>query len=204
MIRCKTKPPAIPERFVWAANLLQPRSTGNILEIGCGVGLLAAQVAGTLTSGRYYAVDPSYTRLAQAKKRNQTFIDQGKINIQGTKFLEADLPLSFFQCIVAFNVNVFFQDAAEELKKIATLLSPGGAFFIFYQAPFEIDLTAAAPAIKNLEKNAYEIIDTHLKEFQPTSAICIIARPIPQSPIPVTTDDKKAAQNTKGEKDFIP
>ncbi|MES2891260.1 MAG: class I SAM-dependent methyltransferase [Bacteroidota bacterium] len=176
MKQVKIKTPTIPERFTWAAGLLDIHPGENVLEIGCGVGLLAAEVAVKLISGRYYAVDPSPSRLVQAKKRNKQFVEEGIVNFQEAKFVDADLPVTFFHRVVAFNVNIFFQDPAPELCKVKNLLHPEGSLFLFYQAPFEIDLTAAAPAIKNLEENGFRIKDVPLKALQPTSALCIIAQ----------------------------
>lgn len=176
MPRSKVNTSAIPERFVWAAGLLQHSPVENILEIGCGVGLLVAQVAQTITTGRLYAIDQSPSRLAKARKRNRGFIEQGKLYLEEVGFLEADLPQSFFHRIVAFNVNTFFQEPLQELAKIKTLLHPAGKLFLFYQAPFEIDADAAAPMVKNLEENGFTILDIQWKQLNPTSAICVIAK----------------------------
>ena len=178
MPRFKVNTSAIPERFVWAAGLLQHSPVENILEIGCGVGLLVAQVAKTITTGRLYAIDKSPLRLLKARKRNRRFIDQGIVYLEETGFIKADLPLSFFHRILAFNVNVFFQEPRQELAKIKTLLHPEGKLFLFYQAPFEIDADAAGPLVKNLEKNGFTILEIEWKQLNPTSAICVIANSI--------------------------
>src|SRR5918993_3521396 len=106
MSRFKVNTSTIPERFVWAAGLLQHSPEENMLEIGCGVGLLVAQIAERITTGRVYALDQSPSRVAKARKRNRGFIDQGKLYLEEAGFMEADLPLSFFHRIVAFNVNI--------------------------------------------------------------------------------------------------
>ena len=149
-----------------------------MLEIGCGVGLLVAQIAERITTGRVYAIDQSPSRVAKARKRNRGFIDQGKLYLEEAGFMEADLPLSFFHRIVAFNVNLFFQDPRQELAKIKTLLHPAGKLFLFYQAPFEIDADAAGPLVKNLEKYGFTILGIQCKQLNPTSAIGVIAKPI--------------------------
>ena len=178
MPRSKVNTSPIPERFVWAAALLQHSPVENILEIGCGVGLLVAQVAKTLTTGRLYAIDQSPSRLAKARKRNRRFIEEGKLYLEEVGFMEADLPQFFFHRIVAFNVNTFFQEPRQELAKIKTLLHPTGKLFLFYQAPFEIDADAAGPLVKNLEKNDFAILEIEWKQLNPTSAICVIGKSI--------------------------
>jgi cyclopropane fatty-acyl-phospholipid synthase-like methyltransferase len=39
------------EKFTWAVRLLKLKTIHNILEIGCGAGLLAEQIAHRLTTG---------------------------------------------------------------------------------------------------------------------------------------------------------
>ena len=177
MCPIKVHTSAIPERFVWAAGLLQHSPVENLLEIGCGVGLLVAQIAGTITTGRVYAVDQSPSRLLKARKRNWRFIEEGVVYLEEAGFMEADLPPSFFHRILAFNVNLFFQEPRQELTKIKTLLHPAGKLFLFYQAPFEIDVDAAQPLVKNLESNNFSILDIQWKQLIPTSAICVVAKP---------------------------
>ena len=41
----------IPSRFIWAAGLLDIKPANKILEIGCGAGLLAEQIANKLRTG---------------------------------------------------------------------------------------------------------------------------------------------------------
>jgi ubiquinone/menaquinone biosynthesis C-methylase UbiE len=166
----------IPERFKWATALLEIKPSGNILEIGCGAGIFAEQIAGYLTTGKLVAIDRSAPMISKAKKRNQKFIEQGITSFAQSDFLKADLPAGGFDKIVAFNVNFFWKNPAKELLKIKPLLKPGGRLYVFYQLPYEINSEAATPIRQKLLENSFKIIGVHFQQLIPASAFCIIAQ----------------------------
>jgi ubiquinone/menaquinone biosynthesis C-methylase UbiE len=167
-----------PKRFLWATELLEIKPTDHILEIGCGAGILAEQIATRLTSGKLIAIDKSSSMVDKAQQRNSRFIDNGVSSFLAADFLKAELSRSYFNSIVAFNVNFFWKNPVLELLYIKQLLKPNGKLYVFYQAPFEITINAAEPIKQKLENNAFRIVIIQLKEFSPTSAFCIVAQPI--------------------------
>ena len=166
------------ERFFWANNILDVQPADSILEIGCGAGLLAEQIATKLSTGKLVAIDKSEAMLDKAIKRNQCFVEKGTAHFFATSFLMSGLPRSVFNKIVAFNVNFFWKNPVRELKLAQQLLKRGGKLFIFHQAPYNITIQAAQPVINNLETSAFEILDVQLKKLTPTPAFCIIAKPV--------------------------
>lgn len=167
----------IPERFLWATEMLDIQADQNILEIGCGAGLLAEQINKKLTDGKFTAVDKSVAMVQKAIERNCSSIELGKANFIISDFRRAELPKLFFDSIVAFNVNFFWKDSKIELALIRTAIKKTGRLFVFYEYPFEIDVTAAEPIKKKLKENNYKIVATKFQEFGPASAFCIIAKP---------------------------
>jgi SAM-dependent methyltransferase len=166
-----------PDRFLWAADVMQLDAAGHLLEIGCGVGLLAEQICRQLSSGQLIAIDRSASMIEKAIKRNHRFVESGKVRFIGADFLEAALPAAAVDTIVAFNVGFFGKESPEELEQIRALLKPSGKLFVFLQAPFEINLQYAKPFRENLLRNGFEIIGSQLKKLHPVSACCIIAQP---------------------------
>lgn len=164
-----------PERFLWAASLLKIEPHQEILEIGCGVGLLAELICSKLTNGHYTAVDKSAPIIKKAQMRNHDFIKAGKASFIISEFSEASLPSSFYDTITAFNVNFFWKDQPAILIKLKNALKPYGKLYIFYQAPFEINIHDVDPVKQNLLKASFEIIEIQTKKLTPTSAICISA-----------------------------
>src|SRR3990170_4679571 len=110
--------PEMHERFKWAVELLNIKRTQNILEIGCGSGLLAEQIACRLTTGKLIAIDKSSLMLEKAKKRNNEFIDKGVSEFLEADFAKSQLQQFFFDSIVAFNVPVFLKNPVRELHLI--------------------------------------------------------------------------------------
>jgi len=63
--------PPMPERFTWAASYLPLQPHHQVLEIGCGNGLLAQLIADKLTTGFVLGIDQSVYAITQTRKRNQ-------------------------------------------------------------------------------------------------------------------------------------
>lgn len=147
----------------------------RVLEIGCGAGILVEQMAEKIRSGRITAIDRSAGMISMASKRNARFISAGKVKLITGDFTDSRFQKSEFKKIVAFNVNFFWKDPKQELRIIKKILKPGGELYIFYQAPFDIDITAAEPIKEKLEENYFEITETILKTMKPTSVFCIKA-----------------------------
>ena len=165
----------VPERFIWAADLLEVKPKDSVLEIGCGVGLLVAEVAKRLDGGAVTAIDKSGPMLEKARKRNQLAMEQGLVKFCHVTFLGFFERSAVFDKIVAFNVNFFWHNPEAELKRIKSLLKTGGRLYVFHQSPFEIDEQAAGPVTENLLANGFEVKDIVFKKMHPTSAFCIIA-----------------------------
>jgi ubiquinone/menaquinone biosynthesis C-methylase UbiE len=166
-----------PERFLWAAKLMRVQPADTVLEIGCGAGLLAEQIASRLSTGHLTAIDRSAAMIAKAQKRNQRFIDAGTARFMTGEFSTTKLPEAHFNSIVAFNVNFFWKDGTKELNMIRHCLQPKGRLYVFYQAPYEIDANAAKPIEQQLKAHSFSIADTMLKKMVPTAALCIVAQP---------------------------
>jgi ubiquinone/menaquinone biosynthesis C-methylase UbiE len=167
----------IPERFIWAAGLMNIKKNDHILEIGCGAGLLAEEIARRLESGKITAVDKSIPMIEKAKKRNKEFIDKKISEFLSGDFKTLKFKADSYNSIAAFNVNFFWKSSVKEFKMIREILKNNGKLYIFYQTPYEIQLSAADPVKEKLLENSFRIIDTKLKKLSPTSAFCVIAKP---------------------------
>ena len=166
----------IPERFLWAKELLQIKTGDHVLEIGCGAGLLAEQICGQLSKGSLVAVDKSAPMIEKAKKRNSDFVEKGFASFIVSDFKNCELPLSYFDTIVAFNVNLFWKDSLQEFEKIKRIIKHSGRLYVFYQAPYEITKASVLPIQQQLRKHSFEVLYTEMKKLVPTSACCISAK----------------------------
>ncbi|MCG2612967.1 class I SAM-dependent methyltransferase [Terrimonas sp. NA20] len=163
----------IPERFKWVLNIIQARPSDKILEIGCGPGILTSLIAGQLKTGQISAIDRSASMIRHATNRNREFIDDGKVAIIHSS-LEKWTPVATFNKIIAFNVNIFWQNPERFLPDVKNMLRPKGRFFVCYQPPSGKNKDAIK-TIKNIfQANGLFIEDILTKKFHPAPACCFI------------------------------
>ncbi len=170
----------IQERFSWTTSVLDLQAASQVLEIGCGAGILVTQIAGKLSTGTTTAIDRSGAMIKLAAKRNQAFITTGKVTLMVSDFLQTQLPKAAFDKIIAFNVNFFWKGPAKELLLIKDYLKPGGQLFIFYQAPYSKDTKKAQLIKEQLQQHAFQV--KNILEYNPSgsgSAFCIVTTPEP-------------------------
>ncbi|HEX5425241.1 MAG TPA: methyltransferase domain-containing protein [Candidatus Acidoferrales bacterium] len=103
------------------ARRLNPRS---VLDIGCGDGSISLPL---LTStNRLTLVDMSTGMLAIAKS-SVSKLALGRVAVLNGDFLALDLPANSFDLIICLGLLAHVDSPAEVIKKIAALLSEGGA-----------------------------------------------------------------------------
>jgi cyclopropane fatty-acyl-phospholipid synthase-like methyltransferase len=57
-----------PERLLWAREVLNIKPNDNILEIGCGAGLMSKLIADRLKTGRLLAIDKSRSNAGKSRE----------------------------------------------------------------------------------------------------------------------------------------
>lgn len=163
----------IAERFTWAVDTLEVQSNEQILEIGCSTGILAGLIAEKLHDGKLTAIDKSSAQLTKAEKLNTGYTD--KITFKHCDFYDLEETGQAYNKIVAFNVNIFAKNPDRSLNKIRTLLASAGQFYIFHQAPYEIDISSTNPIRDSLLSRSYNVEKTIIQIMKPYSASCVIA-----------------------------
>lgn len=166
------------ERINWAVGMLAVKPADTILEIGCGAGIAAEQIAQKLTSGTITAIDQSTAMIKMASKRNNKYIFAGRAVFLTGKLVEIKLPDRLYDKIFAFNVSIFWKNPSYELQIIKSHLSPDGAFYLFHQPPYDVTKQVAEKAIEQFRKNDFEIAEIIFKELYPAPAFCIISKPL--------------------------
>jgi ubiquinone/menaquinone biosynthesis C-methylase UbiE len=127
---------AVPPRLLWAVERLSVEPDDHLLEIGCGGGVAISLICEQLGEGRILAIDRSPVMVDRATKRNEQHVASGKAAIQLAELEDLELPEGSFTKIFAVNVNLFWvRSPATELEIARRLLRPGGALFLFYDAP---------------------------------------------------------------------
>jgi cyclopropane fatty-acyl-phospholipid synthase-like methyltransferase len=146
----------IPDRFTWALEIVDVKSTENILEIGCGAGVLAALIAGNLRKGKVVALDKSKSMGEKAAKRLDEFVSEGRAEVVTKDFIDFNPGVSFDK-VLAFNVNFFWKDSNKEFEVLRNSMRKGSLLFVFYDAPGKVNATVIDGIKKNLLKYSFQI-----------------------------------------------
>lgn len=113
-------------RSLWVVDLLEPRPTEQVLEIGFGPGIAIRELAGR--AGHVYGIDHSREMVRQARRRAKA----GNVTLAHTSV--ADLPaLEPLDAIMSVNSLGFWPDPDQRLVELRTLLRPGGRIAIASQ-----------------------------------------------------------------------
>lgn len=170
----------ISKRLEWAVDLLEIKEDDTILEIGCGSGSAVDLMAQQIKDGLVVGVDRSESMISKAIHKNRDNIAAQKVVLIEGEFSEVRLPNRLYKKVFAFNVGLFWQNAAKELKLIASHLRGDGLVYIFQQPPFGESVEIEQKAKLMLEKNDFEVIKTLKQDFENDSgtvtAFCLIAR----------------------------
>jgi SAM-dependent methyltransferase len=168
----------IPERYVWAVDIIDVRPGDEILEIGCGYGHSILLICERLSTGKLTAIDRSAKMASAAFESNARFIEAGKADIFHHDILDCSLPDSSFDKIFLFNINVFWMDPIAELAEIRRLLKPSGQFYIFHQPPPGHDLDEFENAFRtNLAKNNFRLVINFKELREPIRSVALISTP---------------------------
>ena len=171
----------IPERYVWAVEILDVQPSDVILEIGCGYGHSISLICERLSTGKLMAIDRSETMASAASQSYIGLIETGKAEIFHRDLLDRALPDSSFDKIFLFNINVFWMDPVSELVEIRRLLTPNGRFFLFHQPPPGHDLDEFENAFRiNLSRNGFHLVNNFKELREPIRSLALVLTPNPQ------------------------
>jgi len=167
----------IPERYRWAADLLDVRPDDEILEIGCGFGHMIGLICEQLTSGHLTAIDRSEAMVQAARERNRPHIESGKAEILHHDLLDSKLPAGSFDKVFLFNINAFWMDPVSELAEINRVLKSAGEFFIFHQPPPDHEIEEFIERFRsNLVKNGFKPVAEIFSPLEGKEVACVISR----------------------------
>jgi SAM-dependent methyltransferase len=110
------------------------RAPGRVLDFGCGVGNITAQLAAEFREAQVIGCDVSERSIANATARNAsgervTFQTFGS----ALPYHDASFDLVFTSCVFHHIDRVEHEHWAKELRRV---LSPGGALFVFEHNPY--------------------------------------------------------------------
>jgi cyclopropane fatty-acyl-phospholipid synthase-like methyltransferase len=120
------------KRLRWAVEVLGVAPDDRILEVGCGHGAAVSLVCDRLDGGRITAVDRSAKTIEAAKRRNRGHAR--KVRFVAASLARADLGEESYDKVFAVDVAAL-QRPGTDLDIVRRRLAPGGAIYLFSQAP---------------------------------------------------------------------
>ncbi|GLQ52789.1 SAM-dependent methyltransferase [Devosia nitrariae] len=128
--------PALSPRLAAIVDALPLRPGLRVLEIGCGPGAMAREIAARIGDGHVLAVDRSATAVAQAEAGCADEIESGRMSVRQSaaedfELLPGEAP---FDLAVAIRVGAFdgrYPQAGEKARaRLRAALVPGGKLYI--------------------------------------------------------------------------
>ncbi|CAN7534908.1 SAM-dependent methyltransferase [Aminobacter sp. LjRoot7] len=158
---------AIPERIVWAIDHLGIEPGDRLLEIGCGRGVAMAEITPLLIDGHITGLDRSDSAISSAEERNRAAITAGKAALAQGGLADWSGSGRPFDKVFAINVNLFWLEAARELKLIRSLLAPEGRLYLFFEPPSAGQIPTIERAIEVRLKAAGYALEKTLHGLDP-------------------------------------
>lgn len=111
-----------------AIDLLDPVLGEHVLELGCGPGRTAAEVA--RRGARVTGLDPSPAMIAAARRRNRAAINAGKVELLLGAAGSVPAPDASYHAALAVHTIYFWPDLDAGLREIHRVLVSGGRLAI--------------------------------------------------------------------------
>lgn len=168
-----------------AVELLDLRSTDDVLEVGFGHGATIARVAAAVSGGRVCGVDPSPEMCAMASRRNRRAIEAGRVALRQASVQDLPFPEASFDKVLLVHTVYFWTDLAPAFREIARVLRAAGCAVVAHRtdAPAAGDFPAAiyrfhgAAAVRNaLEAVGLSCDDGIVRDFDRATICFQVAR----------------------------
>lgn len=135
-----------------AIAMLEPVAGENVLELGCGPGRTAAEIA--RHGARVTCLDPSPVMIAAARRRNRAAIGAGTVRLLIGDAGSVPAPDASHQAALAVHTIYFWPDLDAGLREVHRVLVPGGRLAIGFRP-------AERGRPRRLDPKIYRIPTTH-------------------------------------------
>ena len=114
----------------WGITHLPQINPANVLDVGCGGGRNAGELAKKYTSAKVTAIDYSEVSVAKATEYNKAMIESGRLSVQRGDVSDLRLPEDTYDLVTAFETIYFWPGLEKCFSEVAKVLKSGGVFMI--------------------------------------------------------------------------
>ncbi|HEY0931361.1 MAG TPA: class I SAM-dependent methyltransferase [Gemmatimonas sp.] len=173
--------PDTPFRLQWFSTLIAPRTTGRILEVGCGNGQLLELLAARCPRAELIGIDRSATQVHRAMQRLVSCSPTPQVEHISGEAAGARWANQPFNLIVAMNVNFAWTDPEAAGLALRQLLAPRGRVLLGFEPPSTNGLAAFRRKLTNAAALAgFAVHAEHEPEESVTRVFAMEWRPVPR------------------------
>ncbi len=114
----------------WGISHLPEMEPSKILELGCGGGRNAGELANRFPSAKVTAIDYSEVSVAKSKEYNKDLIASGKMTVKQGDVSDLRLPVDTYNLATAFETIYFWPGLEKCFTEVYKVLKSGGVFMI--------------------------------------------------------------------------
>ncbi len=132
-----------------------------------------------LTEGQILGVDRSAKMIERARARNREFVASGTAAFVTGSFEEVDLGDRRFEKVFGVHVAALWKGSGGGLDVARAVLRPGGALYVFNQAPGWERSGAEAFAdrvAETLRAAGFALAEVAVDELRSGAAVCVVGR----------------------------
>ena len=139
LLRLFGRPQGIPGRFgglimarmnadcgSWVSDLLEVGPNDSVLEVGFGPGVVIQRLSSLAAAGHVAGIDQSREMVEQARSRNATDIQSGRVDLRQGSVESLPFDDGSFDKALAINSMQIWPDAVAGLREIRRVMKPGG------------------------------------------------------------------------------
>jgi ubiquinone/menaquinone biosynthesis C-methylase UbiE len=110
----------------WVTDLLEVEANDGVLEVGFGPGVVIQRLSKLAAAGHVAGIDQSREMVEQARARNATAIQSGRVDLRHGSVESLPFDDNSFDKALAINSMQLWPDAVAGLREIRRVMKPGG------------------------------------------------------------------------------
>lgn len=114
----------------WGLQHVQIDKNFTLLDIGCGGGRTIQKLAIIATEGKVYGVDYASGSVAASRKKNETPIRDGRVEIKQGSVSQLPFADIMFEVATAIETQYYWPDLPNDMREILRVLKAGGTLLV--------------------------------------------------------------------------